>query len=313
MKILLSIVLLSLSIFSTRLYSKEIISVVIGASPSQSSVSLQLKIFETANQIQNQYWFRAVFKPGAQGVIAVRYMDQSPHDRIASIAPSFVENSRAGLINEHDYRVVNALGDSCWALITNVGDSGRGISSLADIRGQEILVGGTGFGNAAHLTSLILAERYGFKIRYVVYRSNYDALIQMVADNSINFVLERVSSYQQLRDKNVRLQILGINCMERNQSMPEVATLREQGVDTPMIFFSQIANKSMDETRRKEIGEILDRAQALIGKKEMIRLADILAPQFQNISTEDWFQSRISVMKNLVTKYQSHISGSANK
>ena len=289
---------------------QEIITVVIGAGPTQSNVPLIQKTLEEANKLQNKYLFVPEFKPGAQGVIAARYMDQDPKNRISGIAPSFVENVKAGHLKEEDYVPVFAQGDACWAVVTNVGDTKRGLASLADIRGQEIIVGGTGFGNAAHITSLMLAERYGFKVKYIVFKSNYDGLINMVGNNGVNMVLERVVNYQQFKEKQPKLQILGINCGQRVDDMPEVRTVREQGFNTPTIFQMTIANRAMPAERRKEIGDILNRAQVVIGKKTMIDMADLLAPQFEGVTTEEYFRSRISIMKTLTTKYEKQIEAS---
>lgn len=310
-KICIGILSALLSYMPALAQTKPVITVVIGAAANQSNVPLMLKILDTANQIQDQYLFRPEFKPGGQGVVAVKYMDQEPQTRISSLANSFIENVKSGQLVENQYLPVNALGDACWAVITNVGDTRRGIASLQDVRGQEITVGGTGIGNAAHLTSLMLAERYGFRVKYVVYKSNYDALINMVGDNTINFVLERVTSYQQFRDKNPRLQILGMNCPQRNPAMPEVRTLREQGIGaTPMVFNLFAANRSMDATRRADIGRILDRAQAQLGRDTMLNMADVLAPQFDNIGAEEYFRSRMDMMRTLTQRYHNQIEAS---
>ena len=288
------------------------ITVVIGAAATQSNVPLMLKMLETANDSQNQYHFRPEFKPGGQGVVAVKYMDQEPQTRIVSLANSFIENVRAGHLVETEYVPVNGFGDSCWAVITNVGDSRRGVASLEGLRGQEILVGGTGIGNATHLTSLILAERYGFRVKYVVFKSNFDALVNIVGDsNGVNFTLERVVNYQQFRDKNSKLQILGINCPQRHPAMPDVRTLREQGVGaTPMVFNLFAANRSMDPARRQDIARILDRAQAQLGKDTMLNMADMLAPQFDNVTADEYFRNRMEMMRSYTRRYQAQMEAS---
>jgi hypothetical protein len=66
----------------------------------------------------------------------------------------------------------------------------------------------------------------------------------------------------------------------------------------------------MPAERRKEIGDILTRAQVVIGKKTMIDMADLLAPQFEGVTTEEYFRSRISTMKTLTTKYEKQIEAS---
>jgi tripartite-type tricarboxylate transporter receptor subunit TctC len=288
----------------------ETLLVISGASPTHSATPLLQRTLEEANKLQSRYNFVVEFKPGAQGVIAVQYMDQSPLNRISIIAPSFVENINSGLLKESNYLPVSAQGDACWALISNVGSTTQGISSLEALRGQEIVVAGTGFGNAAHLTSLILAERYGFKVKYIVFKSNFDGLVNMVGNHGVNLVIDRVQSYQQFKPKQDKLQILGINCNVRSSLMPEVKTIKEQGFDTPMIFNMVIANRRMEDAKRLEIGRVLDKAQQVIGQQTMIDMADLHAPQFYKMTAEDFFKQRISLIKQLNEKYAKDIEKS---
>jgi tripartite-type tricarboxylate transporter receptor subunit TctC len=294
----------------TSVQAAEIITVVSGAAPTHSAAPLAQRTMEEANKLQSKYAFVLEYKPGAQGVIAVQHMDRSPHNRIAGIAPSFVENVRAGQLKEEDYLPVSAQGDACWALISNVGSTADGVASLQSLKGQEIVVGGTGFGNATHLTSLILAERYGFKVKYIVFKSNFDGLVNMVGEHGVNLVIDRIQSYQQFKTRQPKLQVLGINCTQRSDLMPEVKTLREQGFDTPMIFNLFIANRSMPEEKRREIGRILDQSQQIIGRQAMMERADLLAPQFSKVSIDEFFKQRIGLIKTLADKYNEQIETS---
>ena len=299
--------LLMAAVIPTYAYSKEKITIAFSANPSQPNAPVYIKMLDIANKNQDKYEFSLEFKPGAQGVIAIKYMDQSPTDRLATIAPAYVENVKTGAINEADYVPVVTQGDACWAVITNVGDTKKGLASL---KGQkEIVVGGTGFGNAAHLTALMIGEKYGFNVRYVVYKANYDALVNMTGGENINFVLERVASYQGFKTANPNLQILGINCSERHPLMPEVKTLKEQGFNTPTIFMATIANVKMPAERRKEIAAILDRAQAQMGAADIVKMSDMHPPMFakNKQTTEQFFNDRVNQMKYLTSKYQDQI------
>jgi tripartite-type tricarboxylate transporter receptor subunit TctC len=288
----------------------EVITVEINSSASQPNIVPYFKMLDIANQQQNKYKFISEFKPGAGGVIAIKTMDASPTNRLAITAPTFVENSRSGQINENDYVPVATQGDACWAVITNVGDTKQGISSLQGLK--EITVGGTGYGNAAHLTALIIGEKYGFKVRYVLYKANYDALVNMTSGEPINFVIERVANYQTFHAKNPKLQILGITCPTRNPLMPKIKTLREQGFDTPTIFISTIANIRMPVEKRQEISRILEQAQEKLGAKFIAETSDMNPPQFNfpKISTEDFFNQRILQMKALTHRYEQQIQDS---
>lgn len=301
MKKLLAILLATLALSAT---AREVITLVNGTAPSQPNVATYMRTLDVANSIQNKYEFIIEMKPGANGALALKNMDLSPSNRIATIAPAFVENAKSGLINEADYVPLSSQGDACWAIITNIGDTAKGLSSLKGQR--EIIVGGTGFGNASHITSLILAEQYGFNVRYVVYKANFDALVAMAGNNGPNFVIERIHNYKTFKDKNPALQVLGVNCPTRNPLMPAVKTVKEQGFDTPTIFFAVVANVKMPESKRQEIANILESAQRKVGTAYLLESADLVAPQ--HMTVPDFFGKRVSQMHYLTTKYKDKIN-----
>ena len=295
-------------LLSSTVFAREQIIVEFNANASQSNAAPYMKLLDVANNIQSKYQFILEFKPGANGVIAIKTMDASPQNRLATTATAFVENARSGQINENDYVPIAIQGDACWAIITNVGSTKQGIASL---KGQkEITVGGTGYGNATHLTALIIGEKYGFKVRYIVYKSNYDALVNMTTGEPINFVVERVANYQTYYSKNPKLQILGITCPTRNPLMPEIKTLSEQGFNTPTIFLATIANIRMPVEKRQELGRILDQAQAQLGLKFLMSASDMHPPQFSKpkVTTEEFFINRVVQMKALIHRYENQIA-----
>lgn len=302
-----------LVLVSSLVGAKELITVQIGSSPTQSNTAVYLRTLETANKMQTKYEFIPEFKPGANGVLALKAMDASPSNRLATVAAAFVENAKQGHINEADYIPVSTQGDACWAVITNVGDTKLGTDSLRGI--DELVVGGTGFGNVAHIVAIALSEKYKFKLRYIVYKSNFDGLVAMVGNNGPNMVLERVASYQMFKDKNPKLQVLGIDCSKRNSAMPNVKTLAEQGFNVPSVFISTVANKAMPEQRRKEISKILESAQMSIGEKAILDSSDMNPPAFFNppMSVEEFFNKRVSQMHYLTTKYKDKIDEARNK
>lgn len=296
-----------LILISSTVFAKENILIYIGNAPSQPNVPAYLKTVDVANEIQKKYNFQIEFKPGANGALALRAMDQDPTTKLATVAPAFVENAKQGLIKESDYIPISSQGDACWAIITNVGDTNRGVESLRGLK--EIVVGGVGFGNATHITAIMLGEKFGFDVRYIVYKANFDALVNMAGTNEVNFVLERISNFKNFKEKNPRLQVLGVNCPQRNPTMPNVKTLREQGIESPTIFFTILANVRMPEEKRKELGKILQDAQAKIGPVYFLETADLLPPQFINppISVDEFFGKRVSQMHYLTTKYKDRI------
>jgi tripartite-type tricarboxylate transporter receptor subunit TctC len=307
MKKLLAILMATFALTAT---AKELITLQVGHGPSQPNAAAYIRTLETANSMQSKYEFVVEFKPGANGALALKTMDLAPLTRIATVAPAFVENAKSGLLNESDYVPISSQGEACWAVITNFGDTAKGIASMQGKK--RVIVGGTGYGNAAHITSIILGEKYGFEVQYIVYKSNLDGLVAMAGNNGPDMVLERPQNYKTFKDKNPNLQILGINCNRRSALMPEIKTLREQGLVTPTIFFAIVANVKMPEAKRNEIGKILQDAQAQIGSDYFLDVADMFAPQFNKpaVSVDEFFTKRVSQMHYLTTKYKDQIDQS---
>jgi tripartite-type tricarboxylate transporter receptor subunit TctC len=231
-------------------------------------------------------------------MIAVRALDNS--NSLAIIAPAFVENVASGQLNEKDYVPVYALGDACWAVVTN-----------KPLKGQrEFVVGGVGYGNAAHLTALALGEKHKFSVRYIVFKSNNDALINMTGDNGIEFVIDRFEGYENLRSKNPKMTMIAASCPNRLLQAPGIPTLKEMGIDAPYIFNIIIAHKDMPKGRQMAIGKILESATEKIGEKEIYKLSAVRPSQFNNLSVDQFYNKSISTVKTLQNKYKTQIEQS---
>jgi tripartite-type tricarboxylate transporter receptor subunit TctC len=292
-----------LAVVSISAHSAETISIQSPYSASHSGSAAMFKIIDEANRQQRRYNFILEFKPGGEQIIAIKQMDEQPQTRLAIVAPKYVEHLSSGKLNKNNYEPVWALGDACWAVITNVGDERKGVVSL---RGQkELVVGGVGVGNAAHLTALQLGEKYGFQVRYIPFKSNFDALMLMAADGSVNMVLERASNYEQMKIKNPNLKMLAMSCPQRHPSAPNVQTLLEQGITAPYVFNTIIANQNMLATRQEEISKILNRATQIVGLNNIQRSSDFRPPQFDNLPVTMYHDKSIMLVDRLLKKYQS--------
>jgi hypothetical protein len=263
-------------------------------SASHSATPALLRVIEQANQNQNIYKFVVEFKPGGNQIIAVKSLDANS---LAIIAPAYVENVESGKLNEKDYVPVHAFGDACWAVITN--------RTLEDAK--EVIVGGVGYGNAAHLTALALGEKYKFDVRYVVFRSNNDALINMTGNNGVEFVVEKYESFEGLQTKNPNLRMISASCPKRLPQVPNVKTLKEIGIDAPYVFNITVANADMPAAKRKIISKILDEATVNIGAEEIFKLSAMRPPIFDNISTDEFYAKSVSLVRNLQKKYKDKI------
>lgn len=263
-------------------------------SASHSGTPALLRVIEQANQSQNIYKFVVEFKPGGNQIIAVKSLDANS---LAIIAPAFVENVESGKLNEKDYVPVHAFGDACWAVITNGALEGA----------KEVTVGGVGYGNAAHLTALALGEKYKFDVRYVVFRSNNDALVNMTGNNGVEFVVEKYESFEGLQTKNSNLRMIAASCPKRLPQAPNVKTLKELGINAPYVFNITVANTDMPAARRNAISKILDEATVKIGAEEIFKLSAMRPPIFDNIPTDEFYTKSVSLVRNLQKKYKTKI------
>lgn len=283
-----------LALLPSLAFASEVIRIYSPYSPSHSGTPAMLKIVDKANESQSIYKFLLEFKPGGNQIIAVKSLDANS---LAIIAPAYVENVQAGKLNESDYTPVHALGNACWAVIANKPLKGS----------KEFVVGGVGFGNAAHLTSLALGEKYGFAVRYVVFKSNNDALINMVGNNGAEMVVDRYEAYDALKDKNPKIYPFAASCPTRLPQAPKLKTLKEMGFDTPYVFNITIASKEMSPTRIKAISRILNDAQNQIGSQEIYKLSGMKVP---TESPQEFYDQSVSLIKNLQNKYRTQINNS---
>lgn len=285
-KLFLSILLMCSSAFATetvRIYSPY--------SPTHSGTPAMFRIIDEANKAQNIYKFVLEFKPGGNQIIAVKALDENS---LAIIAPAFVENVASGKLEESDYIPIHALGDACWAVITN--GSIKGI--------KEVTVGGVGFGNAAHLTALALGEKYGFDVRYIVFKSNNDALVNMAGNNGVIMVVDRYEAYESMKTKNPNLQAFAASCPSRLPQASNVKTLKEMGIDAPFVFNITVAHKSMNPTRMKAISMILNDAQNKIGSEEIFKLSGMKVPAESPV---EFYKKSTDTVKRLQKKYRAQI------
>ena len=285
-------------LISLPTFALENIKIFSPYSPGHSATPAMLKIIDEANSGQNIYKFSLEFKPGGNQIIAVKSLDTV--NSLAIIAPAFVENVASGQLNEKDYVPIYSLGDACWAVITN-----------KPLKGQkEFVVGGVGYGNAAHLTALALGEKHKFSVRYIVFKSNNEALVNMVGDNGVEFVIDRFESYENLRSKNLKMTMIAASCPNRLPQAPKVPTLKEMGVEAPYIFNIIIAHKDMPRGRQVAIAKILEAATDRIGDAEIYKLSAVRPPQFDRVSTEQFYNKSIATVKTLQNKYKTQIEQS---
>jgi tripartite-type tricarboxylate transporter receptor subunit TctC len=274
----------------------EVIKIYSPYSAGHSGTPALRKVIETANANQNIYTFVVEFKPGGNQIIAVKSID--PDNSLAIIAPAYVDNIATGKLKESDYIPVHALGNACWAVVVN-----------KPLKGQkEFVVGGVGIGNAAHLTGLAFGDKYKFDIRYVLFKSNYDALVNMAGNNGVEFVVDKYEGYEALRTRNSKMTMIAASCPARLAQAPNIKTIKELGIDAPYIFNIIVAHKNMDPTRRKAIGAILNDATKQVGADNIYRLSAMRPPVFDGITAQEFYTQSVQDVQRLQSKYKNKLT-----
>jgi len=107
-------------------------------------------------------------------------------------------------------------------------DDIKGLVAAAKEKPGEILAGGT-LGSTSHFVFLLLEDKAGIKFKHVSYDGTRERMTALLAKNievgEIN--LAAAKKYIQTNE----LKALGITTASRNDEIPEVGTVREQGYD----------------------------------------------------------------------------------
>ena len=285
--------------------SPETIRIQTPYTASHSGTPAMLKIIETANRMQRDYVFLLEFRPGGNQVIAVRQIEQDPQTNLAIIAASYVENVEAGWIRPTDYVPVWSLGDACWTVMSTASAN----NTVAGLRSaQEIIVGTVGVGNASHLTALLIGEQYGIPVKLVPFKSNFDAVVNMVGNNGVNFGIDTPNAFENFRLKNTQLRILAVSCGSRLASHPRVRTLIEQGIPAPAVLNIVVARIEMSDAKRKRLAQILEQATAQIGQIEIERMSGFVPPQFYKVTALEHFIKSTELIRQLRIRFQKEIA-----
>lgn len=266
-----------------------------------------IKVIEKANGSQNKYNFVFTPTPGGQGVIALNSIDRNPGTEISMIHASYVQNSREGMIKAENYvPIANVLGEQCNVLVSREGDAKQGIKSLAQSK-ANLSFGTVGVGSAAHITAIAVSKVINRPVTAVPFKSRSEASLLLVGNHDLTMTLLSGRDYANIRDKNPNLKILATSCPARHPDFPDVATFQEQGINVPTVFALVVANKTMPEPKRNEIGKILTDAMYAVGGKEIFSISNFQPPN-RKLSPQEFYEQRLSIMHKYLTIYNDDIT-----
>jgi tripartite-type tricarboxylate transporter receptor subunit TctC len=301
------LIAITLAMVSVSSSAQQTISIAWPYSMSHGTTALMFPLLEEANRSQNQYNFILESKPGAQGQLALGHMNQLPASRMAVIAPDFVQLAHDGKIREDDYRYLVGLGDFCFAIWNKYSDSEKG---LAGLKGTgEIVLGNIGWGNAGHLVALEIASKYNLTVKNVVFKSNFDGLVNLTQNGGVTQVQESVKAFDSVKSQALTpAKPLAVTCSTRRKEMPNVKTMAEQGITTSGPWHIIIANKEMPVDTQKAITAVINRALITLGEDKILEVSNLHPLVFQkNKDVDTYYKIKSTAQKALLQKYQSVI------
>jgi hypothetical protein len=288
--------------FSTAQATEKII-VLNPQGPTHSGTAQLLKVLEVANSMQNKYQFIIEFKVGGFESIALKQVLVDEQKYISTMTNASAEAVDRNFIDLENYSVIFSQGDSCWAVIANTGNQSENLSSVKSL--GELVVGGPAIGGATHITALEIGNKYNIPVKYVVFKSNFDALVNMASNNGVNFIIERIKNFKQFQEKNLNMHVLAMSCPVRTTQSPGTPTLMEYGIDAPFIWQQIVAGKNMDPKRHKELSDILAKATVAIGRREILDISDQMPPIFENVDSARHYRTSWAKLQNLRSKWRS--------
>lgn len=289
--------------FSSSIYARETINIFSPYTAGHSGHTAIDKIIKDINQSQHDYHFVLIIKPGAQGIIAIREIEKNPNNSLVLANAGFVEHLEKNTIVKENYIPIYSVGDACWVVVTNAGDESIGIESINQL--NEIIVGTVSRGNSTHLTALEIGKKFNVNVRLVLFKSNYDALINMVGNHGINFTVERLVNAENYKKINQNLKILGYSCDIRHKENLNIKTLSEQAINVPPVFNILLSSKVMDSKKVDRIRNLFNNTTKKIGYDSISELSDMRSSVFYNVDATTYFDRRILEFKELRKKHQN--------
>jgi tripartite-type tricarboxylate transporter receptor subunit TctC len=269
-----------------------------------------LSVLNSANTAQKKYNFILEPHPGAQGLIAMNYAQANANNRLALIAAGAVDNFVTGKIKEADFVPVHAVGDACWAVVTNwPANESHGVKSIKTPAGsQHFVIGAVGVGSVVHLTGLEIAAYTKNRPTVVVFKSGTEALLNLASNNGANLAIDSVPTVLNMKTKVSTINMVAITCSNRHPQAPHVPTLNEQGLShIPPVFNIVLAPAAMPEAKRKELGVILDRATQEVGFDSLFASSGFKSAVFQRMTAQQFYDLRVGQIKALRKKYAKEI------
>jgi len=154
-----------------------------------------------------------------------------------SLSLAYLLKPNLGFDPRKDLAPVSMVGDTAYLLVVN---SALGVKSIADLvalarsKPGALNFSSTGVGSIAHLGMLMIEKKLGIQMTHVPYKSTAQSIVD-VASGVIQLQLATIAPTIPMYQTG-RVRILGVASDHRIPSLPDIPTLKEEGVDVQATF-----------------------------------------------------------------------------
>ena len=177
-------------------------------------------------------------KPGGGGVIAMGEVARGPADGYTLAFPSILAVTNPALMANYpfdtlrDFAPLTVVGYIPHALVVRPDFPAKDLPALvamAKANPGSVNYGSSGNGTSAHLGAALFAQRADIKVTHVPYRGAAPAMNDTMAGQTQVMFPSLFTAMPNV--KNGKLKALGLAGLKRSPLMPDVPTLKEQGID----------------------------------------------------------------------------------
>lgn len=237
---------------SASAFAQKVVPIIWPFSPASSQSNMVRATIDSANAQQNKYQFIFQNKPGAGGVIAANATKESRELAILATSTSFY--IRPLLYKDgHNVDDFNIVAPLCNAQPLAI--FSKKIDKLANNQNKELSIGIVPGSITSLMLRTIKRENPELKLLEVPYKGTPEASGDMLGghiDGSVDFIGTTVISRL---GKDIK--VLGITGARDINQYPSFQSLRVKGLEKLTVDFFFVVSKTVDNTTRKELYQIL--------------------------------------------------------
>jgi putative tricarboxylic transport membrane protein len=283
---------------------------VVGSGPgggNDKTARTMQRIWQGAKALEN---IAVVNKVGGGGAVAYAYVGQHAGDAhyLAVVRKAFLTNHILGRspLNYTDMTVLGIIGDEVMALAVRADSPIRSVKDLleklkADPQSVSVSLG-SARGSTPHFTYALVAKTAGVdprKLKVVTFAGAAESVTNLLGGH-IDMVAGSVDNViPHLKSGAVR--VLGLSGAQRSATLPDVPTLKEQGVDVVQGgWLAVMAPRGLTDAQVAYWEGLLERGVAHADWKQLLQ-ADALEPMFlKGQAARDYLKKDYEVSRTLL-------------